>query len=409
MPDPLAAFLFLAGWVGHAYVWTAQLNYLYARPISKPFLKLWRLATGVAIVGFPLLLASAVDFRFAADGYAGPVYGLWGRAVLAYAAVCLVFGGLVFPAVTLYRLLRRPPAALLARRADMLDLWQELGPAVAGDGKYPGVAKLPFNDVFRVEFTELTLAVPGLPAAWDGLTVHLVTDVHFHGTPARAFFDRVVDEMERRWPTPDLVCLAGDYVDTDTHHEWIGPILGRLKATQGRFAILGNHDEHHDPERVRKAIVDAGYVMLGNGWQEAAIRGERCVVVGHEGPWFGPPPDLSAAPAGVFRLALSHTPDNFPWGQQNRVGLMLCGHVHGGQVRVPVVGSIFVPSVYGRRFDCGVFEGGPTVMVVGRGLSGKEPLRFRCRPEVLRLTLTRPATRAGTPVSRSRRAVRAVG
>jgi hypothetical protein len=52
------------------------------------------------------------------------------------------------------------------------------------------------------------------------------------------------------------------------------------------------------------------------------------------------------------------------------------------------VGSIFVPSVYGRRFDAGVFGVGGTVMVVGRGLSGREPLRFRCRPQVLRLTLT---------------------
>ena len=55
-----------------------------------------------------------------------------------------------------------------------------------------------------------------------------------------------------------------------------------------------------------------------------------------------------------------------------------------------VVGSIFVPSVYGRRFDQGVFERDGTVMVVGRGLSGKEPLRFRCRPQVLRLTLRVP-------------------
>ncbi|HET6574847.1 MAG TPA: hypothetical protein VFG68_14675, partial [Fimbriiglobus sp.] len=98
-------------------------------------------------------------------------------------------------------------------------------------------------------------------------------------------------------------------------------------------------------------------------------------------------PDLSDAPPDLFRLCLSHTPDNFYWGQRNRVRLMVCGHVHGGQVRVPVIGSIFVPSIYGRRFDGGVFEGGGTVMVVGRGLSGKEPLRFRCKPQVVRLTL----------------------
>jgi predicted MPP superfamily phosphohydrolase len=121
------------------------------------------------------------------------------------------------------------------------------------------------------------------------------------------------------------------------------------------------------------------------------IRGVPCVAVGHEGPWFRPPPDLSAAPVGPFRLCLSHTPDNFYWGLAHGIGLMLCGHVHGGQIRIPVVGSIFVPSIYGRRFDTGVFAGGGMVAAVGRGLSGKEPLRFRCRPQVIRLTL-RPAS-----------------
>ena len=83
---------------------------------------------------------------------------------------------------------------------------------------------------------------------------------------------------------------------------------------------------------------------------------------------------------------MSHTPDNFYWGA-NGIGLMLCGHVHGGAIRVPVIGSIFVPSIYGRRFDEGVFEKGGTVMSVNRGLSGREPIRFRCNPQVLRVTL----------------------
>lgn len=369
---------FLAGWVGHAYVWTAVLNHAYGRPLPKWFLKPLRLLVGVVIAAFPAVLL--LD----------PI----GLPRLAYLAVCLFFGAAVFPAVTLYRLLRPRPAELVAEASATLDLWAELGPAAVGDGKWQSFAKLPLNDIYRVEFTDWTLAVPDLPREWEGLTILLLSDLHFHGTPSRAFHERVLAEARRRWPVPDLVCLAGDYVDTDTHHAWIGPLLGGLNAVEGKYAILGNHDEHHHPDRVRAELTAAGYTVVSNAWREVTVRGVRTVLVGHEGPWFRPPPDLAAAPAGLFRWCLSHSPDNIDWGRANGVRLMMCGHVHGGQIRMPLVGSIFVPSVYGRRFDMGVFGGGGMVAAVGRGVSGKEPLRFRCPPQVVRLTLTtceRPA------------------
>jgi predicted MPP superfamily phosphohydrolase len=372
-------FLFAtAAVIGHAYLLTSLLNFLYGCPLPKKFLKVYRLATGL------LILAGPAVFWFLYDMIPGRFQGI----ILLYALVC-ANAAVWFAVVTVMRLLDPKPAAVLAERTETVDYWKQLGPAAIGDGKYRHVARLPFNDVFQVDFTDLTLAVPNLPPAWDGLRILLLSDLHFCGTPSRAFFEAVLDRLAAE--PPDLVLLAGDYLDTDTHHDWITPLLGRLSATEGRYAILGNHDKKHDPDRVRKELAAAGYAVLVNAWTEATVRGVRCVLVGHEGPWFRPVPDLSDAPPDLFRLCLSHTPDNFYWGQRHHVGLMLCGHVHGGQVRVPVVGSIFVPSIYSRRFDQGVFEGGGTVMVVGRGLSGKEPLRFRCHPQVIRLTLKSPS------------------
>jgi predicted MPP superfamily phosphohydrolase len=388
MPDPVVRWLLLAvAWLGHACIWTYPLNYLYGSPLPKWFLKAWRLFTGVVIVaGVPLLVWRWTAVLTDHDGRfdVSPEYLFLG----GYSLSCLAVGGLVFPAITVYRLLRLRPAAVLAESTRTVDLWPELGDKLVGDGKWRWLPRLPLNGVFRVGFTDLTLAVPHLPPAWDGLTVLLLSDLHFHGTPSRLFFERVIEEVGR-WPTPDVVALAGDFVDSDRHREWLGPLPGRLRATEGRFAILGNHDDHHDPDRIRDELSAAGYTVLSDRWAEATIRGVPCVVAGHEGPWLGRGPDLPP-PDGRFRLCLSHTPDNFAWGQRHNINLMLCGHVHGGQVRVPVVGSIFVPSVYGRRYDMGVFQAGGTVMVVGRGLSGKEPLRFRCDPQVIRLTL-RPA------------------
>lgn len=364
-------------WVGHACMWTAVLSHLYGRPISKRFLKLWRYLSGLIIVAFPVLWFEIPVTLSDPESFAAVGYG----------AVCLVIGGLVFPAVTVRRLLRKPPACVLAQSTRTLDFWPELGPAALGDGHLALAARVPGNGAFRLDVTEITLSFPDLPREWEELTILVVSDFHFHGTPGRGYFERVIDELAAR--PADVVCLVGDFVDTRTHHEWIQPLLRRLGGTEARLAILGNHDLYHDPARVRAELADAGYLVLGNGWRALSIRGVRCLAVGHEGPWFAPGPDLGAAPTGLFRLCLSHTPDNFYWGIDNRMRLMLCGHVHGGAIRLPVIGSIFVPSIFGRRFDCGVFEESGTMMVVSRGLSGREPIRYRCNPEAMRLTLVK--------------------
>lgn len=386
MLETLVVLLFAFAWIGHAYILTSFLNNLYGRPFPKTFLKPWRFITGVAILAFPLLLLSGVNpawFNFVSGS---PVFlnGIWGYCVVAYYFTCLGFG-FVYLFVNIVRYLRKPPACVLSEETRTLDLWPELGDKLIGDGRGRRVTRLPGNCVFKLDITDLTLAVSKLPPEWDGLTLFVLSDLHFHGTPSRVYFDRLIDELTAG-PVPDLVCLAGDYLDSDTHHEWIVPLLGRLQAKEAKLAILGNHDKYHDPDRIRVELGKAGYTMLSNEWREIAIRGVPCVAVGHEGPWFAPAPDLSGAP-NLFRLCLSHTPDNFYWAQANNINLMFCGHVHGGGIRVPFIGSIFVPSIYGRRFDYGVFEENETVMSVNRGVSGKEPLRFRCHPQVVRVTL----------------------
>jgi predicted MPP superfamily phosphohydrolase len=383
----LAVLLFAVAWIGHACVCTGCLNYLYGLALPKVILKPWRYVTGLIILAFPALLWSAKNPNYLDYSVGNDLLdGVWGRCVFLYALVCLAYGAFVFPLVTAARYAPAPPACLVSESTRTLDLWRELGHKAIGDGKYRFATRVPGNGVFKFDVTDLTLALPDLPPEWDGLTILFLSDLHFHGTPSRAYFDRALDELTAG-PVPDLICLPGDFVDTDAHRGWIVPLLGRLTASGAKLAVLGNHDQFHDPERVRAELAAAGYTVLGNGWREITVRGVRCVAVGHEGPWFRPAPDLSGAPAGPFRLCLSHTPDNFYWAQANGVGLVLCGHVHGGGIRVPVVGSIFVPSVYGRRFDQGTFEGNGTAMVVSRGVSGKEPLRIRCNPQAIRITL----------------------
>ena len=369
--EPLSILFWLVAWIGHAVIWVAVLNHLYGRRITKVFLKPWRLFTGVFILGFSLLLIGLDEL------------GPYPRAV--YTAICYAMFA-VFMSITLYRNLRPKAKALLGEHTETQNLWPKFGEQLFGGGHWSWLAKLPGNQIFRIDFTELTLKVPKLPAAWDGLTIHMLSDFHFHGTPTQIWYEAILDRMAE-WGTPDVVAIVGDVVDTDEHHAWIEPLLGKLKWKEAGFAILGNHEVHHHPEQVRSELAKLGFTILSNTWKTATIRGVEFVALGNETPWFFPAPDLSDAPKEPFRFCLSHCPDQFYWGEARGVNLMLCGHVHGGQVRFPVIGPIFVPSVYSRRFDCGVYERGEMVMVAGRGLSGKEPLRFRCNPQVLRITL----------------------
>lgn len=368
--------LLAAAWFGHAFLLTVALNWTYAQPLKRNYLKLARGIIAILVMLFPVI-AGLVAWRYESEPpIAATVY------LLACAAVALVY----LPVVSVIRYCRRLPSQIVGDTCQVIDTAAELGDKPVGNGQHWKLACLPGNQVFQVEFRDLTLRLLRLPSAWNGLTILHVSDVHFNGTPGRRFYQCLFDHVMAHG-TPDILAITGDIVDSPIHHRWILPLMGRLKWSIAAFAILGNHDLYYEPELVRRRIRRLGIHMLGNGVETMTVRGEPLVVIGNEAPWFQPAPDLSPCPREAFRLCLSHTPDNFGWAQRNDIDLMLCGHVHGGQIRLPGIGPLFVPSRYSRRFDCGQFAAGPTVMSVSRGLAGREPLRYNCRPEITRIIL----------------------
>jgi predicted MPP superfamily phosphohydrolase len=268
-----------------------------------------------------------------------------------------------------------------------MDVAHDLGRPPRGSGRRQWMARLPGNEIFRVAFTELELRLPRLPAAWDGLTLWHLTDLHLCGLPDLPFYEAVLDRCAAA--PADLVVFTGDLVDSDGHYNWITPLLARLRWREAALAILGNHDGWHDVPRITKAVEAAGFALIGGGWRRLTIRGEPLTVIGNEMPWLRPLPDLRDCPAEGLRLCLSHSPDQLPWARRHGIDLMLAGHNHGGQIRVPGFGPILCPSQYGRRYDGGLYHEPPTVLYVSRGLSGTYPLRYFCPPEVTRITLRR--------------------
>ncbi len=388
MSPLLVIVLFLGACLGHAVLMISALNCLYGTALPHKVLSVTRKLDGLVVLAGPVVFWFAFGFNQGMATVPGTEHPL----VYAYFMVCWVLGLGVFPLLTVLRLRRRLPVALLKNDTETVDVAKVLGYKPAGTGKHRRLACLPGNQVFQVDFAERTLRLPRLPPAWDGLKVLHLSDLHLCGTPDRPFYRYVMDRC-RDWD-PDLVAVTGDVVDSDTHYRWIIPVLGRLRWRIAAFAILGNHDALRDVPVIRRRLRRLGMHVLGNRWEQIQVRGEPLVVIGHEGPWFTPAPDLSACPPDVFRLCLSHTPDNIAWARRNAIDLVLAGHVHGGQIRFPVVGSVFVPSRYSRKYDCGTFDEPPTLMHVSRGLAGQHPLRFNCRPEVTLLVL-----RAAAPLA----------
>lgn len=376
----LTLLLILAAWVGHAFGCTVLLNVIYAQHWPRKLLRSIRLLTGLTVFAFPVV--AFLLFREVTT---------WSELnwpPLVFGALCLSISFVVLPVMTLIRQLRPIPRQVVCTSSRVIDIAADLGYRPLGFGKHWRQARVPFNQLFQVEFVDRTYQLPRLPAALDGLTILHLSDLHFHGTPERAFFQRLIERINEQ-DTPDLVCITGDIVDSVWHQLWIKPLLSQLKWREAGLAILGNHDYWCRPDGVRRQLRRAGFKVLGHETIELTMRGERILAMGHEGPWFPPPLPLPRRKGfgEGFALLLSHTPDNIHWARQNDVDLMLSGHVHGGQVRVPVLGSLFVPSRYSRKYDQGVFFESPTLLSVNRGISGREPLRIHCHPEVTWITL----------------------
>lgn len=362
-----------------------SLNWWYGQRLSNNFLSRMRLLHGVLVVAGILGVAWVMWNGYVPGQSFGQAVSWQKNLAGGYILWCIVVGFVGVPALSLYRWLRPRPKVYTRFQSSVIDVAKRLGYPPLGRGRYRRLAKLPFNQIYQVEITEKTFALPRLPAAWHGLTILHLTDLHFHGTPDRPFFHSVLDACSNR--IPDIVAITGDIVDSPWHHRWIEPVLGKLRWKEAGIAILGNHDKLRSTGEIRRRLSRVRMHIVQNRWIELPIRNVPMTIIGHQGPWFLPEPNLRNCPTENFRLCLSHTPDNIRWARANKIDLMLSGHNHGGQIRFPFIGSVLVPSIYSRRYDCGVFWEEPTLLHVGRGLSGQHPLRYNCRPEVTWITL----------------------
>lgn len=241
----------------------------------------------------------------------------------------------------------------------------------------------------------ITRAQLTVPLQSGSLRVVVLTDLHV-GSPFNG-----VDNLRRiislaNAEQPDLICILGDlvvqgvrggrFVDPET----IGAELSGLRASVGTFAVLGNHDNWLNHDRVANVLAGNGIPVIEERAVRLPTRAGPIWLAGISDYWMGRH-DITAALSHVTDqapvLLMTHNPDVFP-SVPPRVALTLAGHTHGGQVRFPFIGAPVVPSEFGQRYVGGYVREGGRQMFVATGVGTSIiPVRFRVPPSIVVLTL----------------------
>ena len=248
--------------------------------------------------------------------------------------------------------------------------------------------------LFRLE-----VEMPGLDPAWDGYRLAHLTDIHLGQWLSPARLEGVVDLTNGL--QADLIALTGDFLsyDLDGSSRDLEKEFARLRADDGVFAVLGNHDHWVGAERVR-ALLDRcrirelrnDVVTLRRGQAVLHLAGVDDVMV-HQDDL---DQVLARLPAEGPAVLLAHEPDFADEAARTgRFGLQLSGHSHGGQIVLPRFGPL-VRGPYCWKYPVGRYQVKATTLYTNRGLgSNMWWVRVNCPPEIALITLRSPG-RGGT-------------
>src|SRR5258705_9379548 len=252
-----------------------------------------------------------------------------------------------------------------------------------------------FIEPNRLVIHQEVIQIDNWPKDLSGLRLAVISDIH---TGAPFVNDNKLREIVARTNqlNPDLIVLLGDYMSGNSWHshrvepEVTAAALRDLHAPLGVYSVLGNHDWWYNGNKVRAAFEQSGIHVLENEVAEIKWQNNSFWIVGLADLWTRPQriqETLGKVPVGSTIVAITHNPDIFPRLPRN-VPLLLAGHTHGGQVKIPIIGRPIEPSDFGQRYAAGhVFENDHHLFVTTGIGTSIFPIRFGVPPEIALLTI----------------------
>lgn len=266
--------------------------------------------------------------------------------------------------------------------------WIRYGAAAAG-----ALGAYALLEPFWLQVTHPRIHVRGLHPDLEGLRIGLITDLHAGGgTPLWTVRRACRLAMAEK---PHLIALTGDFADDSvTSFNPVLDALSSLRAPLGVWAVPGNHDHTIGIELWRQEVARRAWLAdLTNRAEMRRVGAARLCIAGVDDYSYGKP-SLAALPDPAerdFTLLLAHDPDQAERARReyDAVNLVVSGHTHGGQVRVPFAGAVLNPAEFDELYEQGVRRRPWTQVYTSRGVgTGHIPVRLFCRPEVAILHLT---------------------
>jgi predicted MPP superfamily phosphohydrolase len=250
---------------------------------------------------------------------------------------------------------------------------------------------------YNYHVSETDIFIKDLPERFEGFRITQLTDVHHSQIVSLNEVRKVVALAQQT--KPDMFVLTGDY--TTSYRRFIEPCaetFAALRAPEGTWAVLGNHDHYTDPELTMRSL-ERNQVKVLNNANTTLRRGPDELQLSGVDDWTWSAADFSRAFYGLKRetttILLSHQPRVLDLEETENVSLVLSGHTHGGQINLPLFGAPARFATSDLKFAHGLFRRRDTQLYVssGTGVIGL-PVRLGVRPEiaVLRLRRAREST-----------------
>lgn len=245
---------------------------------------------------------------------------------------------------------------------------------------------------YLYEVSETDIFLRDLPESFEGFRITQLTDVHHSRIVG---IDEVRQTVDLANSTkPDLIALTGDY--TTSYRRYIEPCaeaLGSLNAPEGVWAVLGNHDHYTDPELTARAL-EGNHIAVLNNANTILRRGSDVLQLSGIDDWSWAGTNWPRALHGLDQerttVLLSHQPRVLDFAEAEKIGLIISGHTHGGQIDLPLIGPPARFATAELKYAQGLFRRRDTQLYVSRGTGVIGlPLRLGVRPEIAVLRLRR--------------------